>query len=214
MRLRYDKDALAKLASHASFFIGSSVKEIKPQINQLLANEKITKHLEIGMGKGAFALELAHNYSADLIFACELHATVVAKIICKYQQNPCSNLKIMVLDAQKLLDVFAPQSLDVIYLNFSDPWPKRRHAHRRLVNQAFLKIYQILLKPKGQLYFKTDQKALFDYALTELRSSAWKAKPVSEDFFIQKQIPATEYEIKFKEAHKTIYFLHATLSFV
>ena len=114
-----------------------------------------------------------------------------------------TNLRFMCMDIENLDKVFAEHSIDKIYLNFSDPWPKKRHESRRLTHSRFLKIYEKLLKPNSLLEFKTDNKDLFDFSLEEIRNSNFELLEFTYDLHNDKKLNEgnimTEYEAKFSK---------------
>ena len=113
------------------------------------------------------------------------------------------NLRFMCIDIAKLSDIFTPHSIDKIYLNFSDPWPKKRHETRRLTHRNFLSIYEKLLKPNSLIEFKTDNKDLFDFSLEEIKNSNFKLLEFTYDLHndtnMNKDNIMTEYEEKFSK---------------
>ena len=117
------------------------------------------------------------------------------------ENNVPGNIRFLCVDARKLGEIFAAEEIDRIYLNFSDPWPKDRHAKRRLPSKEFLALYDKFLKKDGQLEFKTDNKDLFDFAISELPLAGWKEKAVTYDLHHDPVLNAgnvmTEYEEKF-----------------
>ena len=117
------------------------------------------------------------------------------------EETPLPNLVFIRMDAEEIDEVFAQEEVDRIYLNFSDPWPKDRHAKRRLPSREFLARYDRFLKKDGVLEFKTDNRALFDFALEELPFAGWKAEQVTFDLHHEEEMMEgnimTEYEEKF-----------------
>lgn len=158
-------------------------------------------HIEIGMGKGRFIMELAALHPEINYIGIEKYSSVLLRAIQKMEQNELPNLKFIRMDAEDILEVFDKEEVDKIYLNFSDPWPKDRHAKRRLPSKEFLARYDIILKKEGRLEFKTDNKDLFDFALEQLPLAGWEAEKVTfnlhhDEEMIQGNI-MTEYEEKF-----------------
>ena len=131
----------------------------------------------------------------------EMYSSVLYRAIEKRQQTECSNLYFIRMDAKNLTEVFDKVEIDRIYLNFSDPWPKERHAKRRLTSPIFLSLYDEVLCPEGVICFKTDNRPLFDYSVETIsETSPWKLKDVTYDLhhseFAEGNI-MTEYEEKF-----------------
>lgn len=168
-------------------------------------------HIEIGMGKGRFIMDMAKEYPAVNYIGIEKYSSVLLRAIQKMEQEPkpLPNLRFIRMDAETITDVFGAEEIDRIYLNFSDPWPKDRHAKRRLPSKEFLSRYDQILKKDGQLEFKTDNKDLFLFALDELAPAGWKAEKATYDLHrnedMMKDNIMTEYEEKFSSAGNPIY---------
>lgn len=168
-------------------------------------------HIEIGMGKGRFIMDMAKEYPAVNYIGIEKYSSVLLRAIQKMEQEPkpLPNLRFIRMDAETITDVFGAEEIDRIYLNFSDPWPKDRHAKRRLPSKEFLLRYDQILKKDGQLEFKTDNKDLFLFALDELAPAGWKAEKATYDLHrdedMMKGNIMTEYEEKFSFAGNPIY---------
>ena len=163
-------------------------------------------HLEIGMGKGRFLTELAQKHPEINYIGIEKYSSVLVRAVRKREAleehgTHLDNLLYLRMDAEKLTDVFAPGEVDRIYLNFSDPWPKDRHAKRRLPGRTFLERYRQILAPEGQLEFKTDNQILFDFALEEARASGWIIEACTYDLHadpvLSEDNVMTEYEERF-----------------
>ena len=158
-------------------------------------------HFEIGMGKGKFIHAMAEQNPGINYIGIEMYSSVLYRAIEKRQQTECSNLYFIRMDAKNLTEVFDKAEIDRIYLNFSDPWPKERHAKRRLTSPIFLSLYDEVLCPEGVICFKTDNRPLFDYSVETIsETSPWKLKDVTYDLhhseFAEGNI-MTEYEEKF-----------------
>ena len=158
-------------------------------------------HLEIGCGKGSFINQLSvrekdtNFYALEMIPDAIVHALEAA---CEREDN--ENLRFIIGNAKNLLEIFPAHSIDRIYLNFSDPWPKSRHAKRRLTYSTFLELYKTLLKEGGSLYFKTDNIDLFEFSLEEFKEFGAKIDFVSRDLHaseLAKTNIMTEYERNF-----------------
>ena len=124
--------------------------------------------LEIGMGKGRFIMDLARNNSDINYVGIEKYSSVLIRGIQKLEADPLPNLYFIRMEAEEITAVFGAGEVDRIYLNFSDPWPKDRHAKRRLPSREFLRRYDEILIPEGVIEFKTDNHDLFQFALEEL----------------------------------------------
>ena len=161
------------------------------------------------MGKGKFLHELAKENPEINYIGIEKYSSVLLRAIQKMETDPLPNLRFIRMDAEEISEVFAEEEIDRIYLNFSDPWPKDRHAKRRLPSREFLKRYDTFLKKDGILEFKTDNKELFDFALEELEPAGWKAEAVTRDLHHDEKLCAgnimTEYEEKFSAQGNPIY---------
>lgn len=156
--------------------------------------------IEIGMGKGQFITTLAKNNPDINYIGIEKYSSVLVRAIEKQTEPELPNLKFIRMDAENINDVFAENEVDGIYLNFSDPWPKDRHAKRRLTSRQFFARYEKLLKPEGKIQFKTDNSALFDFSLEEVEATNFKANEVSYDLHNSEWNEGnvmTEYEERF-----------------
>ena len=153
------------------------------------------------MGKGKFIHAMAKLNPQINYVGIEKYSSVLLRAIQKMEEDPLSNLKFIRMDAEDIEKVFAAGEVDRIYLNFSDPWPKDRHAKRRLPSRQFLARYDVILKKEGQLEFKTDNRGLFDFAVEELEPAGWKARAVTYDLHNDAELVQgnvmTEYEEKF-----------------
>lgn len=138
----------------------------------------------------------------------ERYSSVLIRALQKMEKNPLPNLVFLCMDASELEAVFAEGEVARIYLNFSDPWPKERHARRRLTSGAFLARYDHILEPDGRIEFKTDNRALFDFAVSELGPAGWKAEKLTYDLHHDEEMMAgnvmTEYEERFSAAGNPI----------
>lgn len=168
--------------------------------NALFGN-KNPIHIEVGMGKGKFLMTLAEQNPDINYIGIERYTSVLLRALQKMEENPLPNLLFLCMDAADLEKVFAEEEISKIYLNFSDPWPKDRHARRRLPSREFLARYDKILKKDGRLEFKTDNRALFDFAMEELEPAGWTAEHFSYDLHADEEMMQgnvmTEYEEKF-----------------
>ncbi len=167
-------------------------------------------HLEIGMGKGRFLMDMAKEHPAINYVGIEKYSSVLLRAVQKMEQEPAPlpNVRFIRMEAEAITDVFGQGEVGRIYLNFSDPWPKDRHAKRRLTSREFLSRYDKLLKPGGQLEFRTDNKELFVFSLEELEPAGWRAKEVTYDLHHDKGMMEgnimTEYEERFSSMGNAI----------
>ena len=166
-------------------------------------------YIEIGMGKGKFIHTMAKTHPEINYVGIEKYSSVLLRALQKMEQEQLPNLKFLRMDAGSITTVFAPGEVDKIYLNFSDPWPKDRHAKRRLPSREFLARYNVILKAEGRLEFKTDNRELFDFAVEELEPAGWKSEMITYDLHgdesLLEQNVMTEYEEKFSALGNPIY---------
>ncbi|MCR5440492.1 MAG: tRNA (guanosine(46)-N7)-methyltransferase TrmB [Lachnospiraceae bacterium] len=168
-------------------------------------NERFEKpapiRIEIGMGKGRFLHELALLNPDINYIGIEKYSAVLLRAVQKMEEDPKPNLRFVRMDAETIADVFAPGEVDRIYLNFSDPWPKDRHAKRRLPSREFLARYDKILVDGGRIEFKTDNRILFDWAVEQLEDTKWKADLITYDLHADPALlegnVMTEYEERF-----------------
>ena len=158
-------------------------------------------HIEIGMGKGRFMMDLAAAHPDINYLGIERYSSVLLRALQKMEENPLPNLFFICMDAADVAEVFDHGEVDRIYLNFSDPWPKDRHAKRRLESRQFLARYDQILKKDGTIEFKTDNRALFDFALEEVEAAGWTLKEKTFDLHADARLNEgnvmTEYEERF-----------------
>lgn len=158
-------------------------------------------HIEIGMGKGRFMMDLAAANPQINYIGIEKYSTVLLRAVQKMEAQELANLRLIRMDAEAICEVFDKGEVAKIYLNFSDPWPKDRHAKRRLPSRQFLARYHEILAADGRIEFKTDNADLFDFALEELEPAGWKLEAVTRDLHHDAQMLAgnimTEYEERF-----------------
>lgn len=158
-------------------------------------------HIEIGMGKGKFLHEMALRNPNINYIGIEKYSSVLLRAVQKMEQEELHNLLFIRMDAEEIDEVFDKDEVDKIYLNFSDPWPKDRHAKRRLPSKEFLNRYDRFLKKEGRLEFKTDNRALFDFAVEELSFAGWELEEITYDLHKDQRLSEgnvmTEYEEKF-----------------
>lgn len=169
-------------------------------------------HIEIGMGKGQFLHRLAELHPDINYLGIEKFSSVLVRALEKRAALDQDNLYFLRMDAEDITEIFAPGEVQRIYLNFSDPWPKDRHAKRRLTSTRFLTRYDKILAPEGILQFKTDNTDLFRFSLEQLEEAGWKTDEVN--FHLHENGPApdnvmTEYEEKFWKLGNPIHKLVA-----
>lgn len=215
MRLRSDPQALIK-CKKSNYFTDLKT-DSQVVIEQLFNNKNKLFHLEIGSGKGIFLWKKALENPTINFLGLEKYPTVVKKALTKYEKSEIkpTNLLLMIGDACNLLSYFQNQTFEKIYLNFSDPWPKTRHASRRLVDISFLKMYETILKPEGLIEFKTDNDQLNAYCLKQLKlkqnivilhqTNDLHNLPNSDPLLVDNIM--TEYENNFVKINKNIHKL-------
>lgn len=165
-------------------------------------------HLEIGCGKGQFINTLAKQHPDCNFIALELKAEAVYRAVQRTEKQPIANLAFIQYDAAKLTDLFADGEVSRIYLNFSDPWPKRRHHKRRLTYKTFLRLYRQILRPDGDIHFKTDNEQLFEFSLNQFSAERFQLHNITFDLHRSEHAATnvmTEYEQRFAARGQRIY---------
>lgn len=163
MRLRNIKGAREVIAG--SHYVVHEEEKQAGSWHEIFGNDHPI-HIEIGMGKGKFIMALAKRNPHMNYVGIEKYSSVLIRALDKMEreEKPLKNLYFIRMDAENITNVFAKDEVDRIYLNFSDPWPKDRHAKRRLTSKEFFDRYNKILSPKGRVEFKTDNRVLFDFA--------------------------------------------------
>lgn len=202
MRLRNVKGSREKIAG--SEFVIHEPQNMKGKWHEFFENENPI-HIEIGMGKGKFITTLAQQNPNINYIGIEKYSSVLIRALEKRAEIELDNLIFIRMDAEEIEEVFEKDEVDCIYLNFSDPWPKDRHAKRRLTSTQFLARYDKVLKREGEVIFKTDNRPLFDFSLEQVEEAGWKLKNHTFDLHHSEYMEGnvmTEYEEKFsKEGH-------------
>lgn len=205
MRLRNITGSREVIAD--SIYVVQEPQEKKGRWKEVFGNDHPVR-IEIGMGKGKFLHTLAKENPDINYIGIEKYSSVLLRAIQKMEEDELSNLKFIRMDAEEITDVFATGEVDRIYLNFSDPWPKDRHAKRRLPSRQFLKRYDEILKKDGRIEFKTDNRDLFDFAVEELPEAGFRAEVLTYDLHADEKLMEgnimTEYEEKFSAAGNPI----------
>lgn len=165
-------------------------------------------YIEVGTGKGRFLLRMAEEHPDINYLGIELYSSVLYRAIQKMEENPLPNLRFLCVHAERLCEFFSEEEVDRIYLNFSDPWPKERHAKRRLTSRIYLNRYDQILKSGGLIEFKTDNQDLFDFSLEEIKETRWILKSSTRDLHHDPELSTgnvmTEYEERFSALHNRI----------
>ena len=199
MRLRHIKGAEEEIAE--SPYVVQDPQSLKGKWHEFFGNDNPIR-IEVGMGKGKFIMELAQMNPDINYVGIERYSSVLLRGLQKRAELELSNIYFMRIDALELAEVFAEDEVERIYLNFSDPWPKDRHAKRRLTSHEFLARYEKILKKDGTLEFKTDNKDLFDFSLEEMKNAeGWELTAFTydlhHDVVLSEGNVMTEYEEKF-----------------
>lgn len=206
MRLRNITGSREMIAE--SRFVVHEPQEYKGRWSELFGNDHPLR-IEIGMGKGRFIMDLARMHPEINYVGIEKYSSVLLRGIQKMETDPLPNLYFIRMEAEEIADVFGREEVERIYLNFSDPWPKDRHAKRRLPSREFLKRYDEILVRDGVIEFKTDNEDLFRFALEEVAPAGWQLLQMTEDLHHDEKMLAgnvmTEYEEKFSALCNPIY---------
>lgn len=169
MRMRKKKNGEKRIQNCSEYYINEKMQDATGF------------YLEIGCGKGGFMVQLAKKYPERSFVAMEKITDVILLAAEKMKREELTNVKMLNADALMLLEYFSEHSVEGIYLNFSDPWPRPKHAKRRLTAPKYLEIYKKLLKPGGAVYFKTDNRILFDYSLQTFKEAGFRLEKLTYD---------------------------------
>lgn len=206
MRLRNIKGS-RQMIEQSKYVIHNPVA-YKGKWKELFMNDNPI-HIEIGMGKGQFIMQQAVLNPKINFIGIEKFDSVLVRALEKRSKEVLDNIYFVRFDARELLDIFACGEIDKIYLNFSDPWPKDRHARRRLTSKEFLSKYEVVLNRTGSIEFKTDNEALFDFYIEQVEDTAWKieasTRDLHHDTVMSEGNIMTEYEQKFSSMGNPIY---------
>ncbi|MFC5733536.1 tRNA (guanosine(46)-N7)-methyltransferase TrmB [Cytobacillus gottheilii] len=205
MRQRNKPWAKDKLNEYPQYVIASP-QEHKGNWDTVF-DQKQPLHIEIGTGKGRFITGMAKANPHINYIGIELAESVIVTALDRIIEEEIPNVKLMNVNANDLEEFFAKGDVDRVYLNFSDPWPKSRHAKRRLTYKSFLQIYENILVDQGEIHFKTDNQGLFEYSLTSFSEYGMLLTYVSLDLHksdYEGNI-MTEYEEKFSNKGSRIY---------
>lgn len=199
MRLRNVKGSRETIGN--SEFVIKNGEEYKGKWAKEIFHNSNPIHIEVGMGKGRFILELARRNPNINYIGIEKYSSVLVRAIEKRQEETeMENLYFLRMDAEDICDFFEKDEISQIYLNFSDPWPKDRHAKRRLTSKEFFARYDQILVPDGRVTFKTDNRPLFDFSVEQVPMAEWKIESLTYDLhhseFMEGNI-MTEYEERF-----------------
>lgn len=174
-------------------------------------------HIEIGMGKGQFIMQLAKDHPDINYIGIERYSSVLLRALQKMEVEPLPNIRFLCMDASMITEVFDKEEVAKIYLNFSDPWPKERHAKRRLTSRQFFERYDKILAGNGVVEFKTDNDDLFAFSMEEVAEAGWTLDAhtfdLHHDPVLNEGNVMTEYEEKFSSLGHPIHKLIARRSF-
>lgn len=197
-RMRHIKGTTERLA--ASPLVIHKPHALQGQWHTLFAqNQPLV--LEIGCGRGRFLYEAAKANPQKQFIGIDLVPEILMEAIDRYQKTKDfpNTIRYLWLDAEHLDEIFAPGEVSELYLHFSDPWPKNRHAKRRLTHPRFLDIYRYILASTGHLTFKTDSSPFYHYSLQEFKKAGWSILHATDDLYtspVTENIP-TEYERRY-----------------
>lgn len=211
MRVRNRKGAGEMLAENAHIVVENPA-DFKGRWSERFGNDHPI-HIEVGCGKGAFITGMAALHPEINYIAIDMQLSVLSYALDKAIEADLPNVQMMLVDGAALSEYFADGEIDQVYLNFSDPWPKGRHEKRRLTYKYFLATYEKILRPEGEIHFKTDNRGLFEYSLVSLANYGMELKKVwldlHQDEEFAPQNVMTEYEQKFSQKGQVIYRLEA-----
>lgn len=211
MRMRRKKHGAERIAACAELLIETPSASVDPKTYFPAA---APLHLEIGCGKGAFAVGMAKKHPDVNFIAMERVSDVACLALEKAKgasEEGRDNLRFVIGDAKNLAEFFPAHSFTCIYLNFSDPWPKKGYAKRRLTYRSFLELYRTLLVPGGLLKLKTDNEGLYRFSLEEFAAAGLTVEWQTEDLHHTPEASdnvMTEYEKNFSEKGQVIYSAH------
>ncbi len=197
-----------------SAYVVQNPETHKGKWNELFSNNNPI-HIEVGMGKGRFIMDMASVHPDINYIGIEMYDSVLLRAVQKREQREeeLTNLFFIRMDARLLPDIFEKGEVERVYLNFSDPWPKERHAKKRLTSIQFLERYDKILKEGGLVEFKTDNKDLFEFSLEEVQEAGWTLLAHTFDLHNTPDMVEgnvmTEYEEKFSSMGNPIHKLIA-----
>ena len=209
MRVRNRKGATELLEAHPQYVILNPA-DAKGRWREIFGNDHPI-HVEVGSGKGAFVSGMAKANPEINYIGIDIQKSVLSYALDKVLATDVPNIKLLWVDGSDLTDYFEDGEIDRLYLNFSDPWPKKRHEKRRLTYQSFLATYQQILPENGEIHFKTDNRGLFEYSLVSFSQYGIKLKGVWLDLHASdfEDNVLTEYEQKFANKGQVIYRVEA-----
>ena len=209
MRVRNRKGATELLEAHPQYVILNPA-DAKGRWQEIFGNNHPI-HVEVGSGKGAFVSGMTKANPDINYIGIDIQKSVLSYALDKVLATDVPNIKLLWVDGSDLTDYFEEDEIDRLYLNFSDPWPKKRHEKRRLTYHSFLATYQQILPENGEIHFKTDNRGLFEYSLVSFSQYGMKLKGVWLDLHASdfEDNVLTEYEQKFANKGQVIYRVEA-----
>ncbi|HFH9836939.1 TPA: tRNA (guanosine(46)-N7)-methyltransferase TrmB [Streptococcus suis] len=209
MRVRNRKGAPELLANNPQYVI-LNPEDCKGKWAEIFGNNNPI-HVEVGSGKGRFVTGMAAQNPDINYIGIDIQLTVLSYALDRVLEAGLPNIKLLQVDGSDLTNYFAPAEIDRLYLNFSDPWPKKRHEKRRLTYKSFLDTYKEILPDKGEIHFKTDNRGLFEYSLVSFSQYGMVLNQVWLDLHASdfEGNVMTEYEEKFSKKGQVIYRVEA-----
>ena len=202
MRLRKKPHTFEKLENFSDFVTVEKIDSSRAGNWKKIFGNDNKIYVELGTGKGDFITQSAEINPSINFIGLEMEAEVILKAARKIQEKNLSNVKLFVFNVNDIEEIFAENEIDRIYINFCDPWPKKRHAKRRLTYITFLQKYKKILVPGGEIHFKTDNRALFDFSLEQFALANFKVSELTYDLHANEppENIRTEYENRFSAA--------------
>ncbi|KIL77828.1 tRNA (guanosine(46)-N7)-methyltransferase TrmB [Bacillus badius] len=209
MRLRHKPWAKEKIEAYPQYIVPNP-EDYRGNWKEVFHNDNPI-YIEVGTGKGQFVTEMAKAHPDVNFIGIELYESVIVTALDRLIEAELPNVKLLNADARNLAQYFAKGDVSRVYLNFSDPWPKKRHDKRRLTYRTFLKLYEDIMPNGGEIHFKTDNQGLFEYSLQSFSAYGMLLTFLSLDLHksdFEGNI-MTEYEEKFSQKGQRIYRVEA-----
>lgn len=206
MRLRYKENAIPEMKENPYIFFDG--EKLKGKWSEEFKNDRPI-YLEIGAGRGDFIKEIAEDKPDINFIALEVNTNAFVLASRKILEEDLTNVRGLIADAENLEDIFDKGEISKIYLNFSTPWPKRRHHKRRLSHERFLKRYENIIKNGAEIELKTDNEDFFDYSIKYFKDYGLDILDIDRNISEEKSLYISEYEKKFRNKNMPIYFLRA-----
>ena len=206
MRLRFKENAIPEMKENSLIYFNG--EENKGKWSEIFGNDKDI-YLEIGSGRGDFLVEIAKANPDINFIGLEVNTNAFVVASRKIKENELTNVRGLIADAENLEKIFEKDEISRIYLNFSTPWPKRRHHKRRLSNERFLNRYKNIVKDKSILELKTDNEEFFSESLKYFKEFSMYIMDFKEDLTEEDSKYISEYERKFRNKNMPIYYIKA-----